>query len=473
MNKKSSIVYIVSFFIICTVPVLLMPFVKNDESVENRKLSSMPSIVSENSGINLNWASEYETYLSEHFAFREKLVTADSLIKSAVFRTSSNEKVICGKNGWLYLSETADDYTAENTMSARRINNTAKTLSLVQEYVQNKGSRFIFMAAPNKNTVYPENMPSRYIKTGNNSNLEMLSEKLDEYSVNQLDLVSLFKSQDSVLYHTRDSHWTNEGAVLVYNALMDRFGIEHDDLSSVYKHSEMIWHGDLDRMLFPSLEKLSEQIVYDMDFSFDYTYNFRSEDDYLISAKNSNGTENVLMYRDSFGRSLYPFIAENSTESVFSREIPYRLDLLDNMDTDITILEIVERNLENITEKAPFMPAPARNLDISAAVEPSSENSCFISEKNGLVKIYGRLDEKYFSDNSDIYITLENENSVLCFEAFPIYESELLNDENQSDYGYSLYIDPSVINSGQYSINAYISNENRFICTDTLENIKF
>lgn len=113
----------------------------------------------------------------------------------------------------------------------------------------------------------------------------MLSEKLDEYSVNQLDLVSIFKSQDSVLYHTRDSHWTNEGAVLVYNALMDRFGIKHDDLSSVYKHSEMIWHGDLDRMLFPSLEKLSEQIVYDMDFSFDYTYNFRSEDDYLISAK--------------------------------------------------------------------------------------------------------------------------------------------------------------------------------------------
>lgn len=470
MNKKLKVIYIVSFFIICTVPMLFMPFSKSDTS-ENRKLSSFPSFISENGSINLNWTSEFQTYISEHFAFREKLVTADSLIKYAVFRTSSNEKVIAGKNGWLYLADTADDYTAENTMSGRRINNTAKTLALIQEYVNSRNSEFIFMAAPNKNTVCPENMPSRYIKTANKSNLEMLSEKLDEYSVNQLDLVSLFRSQNDVLYHTRDSHWTNEGAVLVCNALMDRFNIEHDDFSSANKHSELIWHGDLDRMLFPSLDRLSEQIVYDMDFSFEYTYNFRSEDDYLISAENSGKTENILMYRDSFGRSLYPFIAENSAESVFSREIPYRLDLVDDM--DITILEIVERNLEDITEKTPVMPAPARSLDISAVIDKSTENSCFISEKNNLLKIYGRLDEKYFSDNSDIYITLENENSVLCYEAFPIYESELLNDKNQYDYGYSLYIDTSAIKSGQYSVNAYISNENRFICTDTLENINF
>lgn len=470
MNRKIKIIYIVSFFIICTIPILFMPFSKNDTS-ENRKLSSFPSFISENGSINLNWTAEFETYISEHFAFREKLVTADSLIKYTVFRTSSNEKVIAGKNGWLYLADTADDYTAENTMSERRINNTAKTLSLIQEYVSSRNSEFIFMAAPDKNTVYPENMPSRYIKTANKSNLEMLSEKLDEYSVNQLDLVSLFRSQNSVLYHTRDSHWTNEGAVLVCNALMDRFNTEHDDFSSVNRHSELIWHGDLDRMLFPSLDRLSEQVVYDMDFSFEYTYNFRSEDDYLISTQNDGKSENILMYRDSFGRSLYPFIAENSHNAVFSREIPYRLDLVDDM--DITILEIVERNLENITEKAPVMPAPARNLDISAVIDKSTENSCFISEKNNLLKIYGRLDEKYFSDNSDIYITLENENSVLCFEAFPVYESELLNDENQYDYGYSLYIDTSAIKGGQYSINAYISNENQFICTDTLENINF
>lgn len=473
MKKKVRIIYIVLFFIICIVPVAFMPFVKNDTSKENRKLSEMPSFKDDDGNINLKWSSQFETYISEHFAFREKLVTADGLIKSKLLNTSSNEKVIQGKNNWLYFSSTADDYTGMNTMSERRINNTAKTLSLIQEYTENSGSQFLFMSAPNKNTVYPENMPSRYVKTNNKSNLKMLTEKLDEYSVSQIDLTKLFNEQDKILYHTRDSHWTNEGAVLVYNTIMDRFSIEHDNYNETPKSSELIWNGDLDTMLFPSLNNLSEQIVYDTDFSFEYTYNFRSEDDTLISTKNDNKDKKILMYRDSFGRSLYPFIAENSNEAEFSREIPYRMDLLNNIDADLTILEIVERNIPDITEKTPFMEAPSRNIDISASIETSDNNSCFISENNGLTKIYGKLDKKYFDSNSDIYVTFENEDNILCYEAFPIYEAELLDDENQYDYGYSLYINPQTFPSGQYAVNVYIANSTGFICTDALENIEF
>lgn len=467
MKKKIRIIYTVLFFVLCTIPIVFMPFVSADETAESRKLSEMPSFTTEDGRVNLEWPSQYETYLSEHFAFRQDLVTLDSITKSEIFAVSSNEKVIVGKNDWLYFYSTIDDYLARNTLTQRGVNNTAKTIGLMQEYVQNSGGEFLFMAAPNKNTVYPQFMPDRYVKSGNPTNLQMLNFALEEYSVNYLDLTELFFSQDKVLYLQRDSHWTNEGALLVYNSLMDCLGIEHDDFSNVNHHTEKCWSGDLDSMIFPTLNNLSDQEIYDMDYSFNYISNFKTEDDMIIKTVNENNTASILMYRDSFGRSLYPFIAEGSYKAEFSRETPYRLSLMHDINAQYVVFEIVERNIPNITEKAPVMSAPTRELDTSASIIRSEDNKCETAEKSGMLKIYGVLDEAYFEDNSDIYITLEGD-SVFCYEAFPIFESELFETEARSDYGFSLFIDTKAVADGTYNVNAYIKSGESFICTDTL-----
>lgn len=472
MKKTIQIIYTVIFLVLCIVPAVLMPFVNTDTSSENRKLSEMPSFTSEDGGVNLDWPSEFETYLSEHFAFRQELVTLDSLMKSEVFQTSSNDQVVVGKNGWLYFASTLDDYTAQNTLSERGINNTAKTLFLMEEYANACGREFLFMAAPNKNTVYPGNMPDRYVKSGNLTNLQMLSARLDELGVNQLALTELFASQDKVLYLSRDSHWSNEGALLVYNAVMDKLGIEHDTFADVPHHSENTWSGDLDAMLFPTLDNHCAQEIYDMDYTFNYIGNFMSEDDMLIRTINENKSARILMYRDSFGRSLYPFIAENSYKAEFSRQIPYRLDLMNDIDAEYIVLEIVERNIPAITEQAPVMAAPMRSMDISAAVRESDGNICETKELSGMLKVYGVLDESYFSDDSDIYVTLEGESGIYGFEAFPIYEAELLEDESQSDYGYSLFIDTDEIPNGDYAVNVYVESAGSYICTNSLKNIE-
>ncbi len=470
MKNKIRVIYAILFMAVCVIPVGLMPFVSTDTSKENRELSDMPEFVTEDGDVNLEWSTEFETYLSEHFAFRETLVTANSLIQYGLFATSSEDTVVVGNDGWLYLTECVEDYTGSDIMSDRRVYNTTKTLSLIQEYVENKGGEFVFITAPDKTTVYPEHLPVRYVKS-DVTNRSLIYDSNERYGVSQIDLVELFNSQDETLYLTRDTHWTNQGAVLVYNTLMDYFSVEHYDYSSTPYTSQQVWSGDLDTLLFPSLDLLSEQIVYDYDFTFEYTYNFQSEDDLTISTQNDSGEVSVLMYRDSFGRSLYPFISECASEAKFLRETPYRLDALDDFEADITILEIVERNLPDITESAPFMAAPSRSLNTSAAVEKSDENTCFIDEKRGYIRIYGSLDETYFTDESDIYVTLENDSSVLCYEAFPIYEADLLEDENQSDYGYSLYVDPTAVPDGSYYVNVYIKNGDSYVCTDALTEI--
>lgn len=468
MNKKLQIIYTTAFLALCAAPLACLPFVKTDDTSENRQLSELPALTVDGK-FNTEWSSGFETYFSEHFAFRPQLVTLDSLIKSEVFKTSSSEKVIVGKNGWLYFAETLPDYTGENAMSGRKLYNTAKTISLMQEHFENDGRSFLFFSAPNKNSVYPENMPARYIKSGEPSNLERLSPVLEELGVNYIELAPIFRESGKTLYLERDSHWTNEGALLAYNAAANALGMEHDDFSDITHSAQTVWHSDLDGMLFPGLEHLSDQEIYDIDFTFDYRSEFIGEDDLLIKTKCDSCFDTLLMYRDSFGRAFYPFAAQNASKASFSRTMPYKTDLAEELDAKYVIMEIVERNLSKITEAAPVMNAPARDMDISAGIERSDSNVCEVSAKGKTVRICGTLDERYFEDSSDIYITLETDGAIYGYEAFPIYEAELLGDEGgDSDFGFSLRLDKSSIPEGSYEIYAYVAKGGEYTCTQAL-----
>ena len=468
MKKALQIIYTTAFLALCAAPLAFIPFTKTDGTSENRQLSAMPSLREEDGSPNLNWSSQFETFFSEHFAFRSQLVTLDSLIKSEVFKTSSSEKVIVGNNDWLYFAETLPDYTGENAMSERKLYNTAKTIALMQEHFESEGRSFLYFTAPNKNSVYPENMPKRYIKSRQPSNRERLDEKLGELEVNHIELASLFAQSDHTLYLARDSHWTNEGALTAFNAAADALGMAHSDFSDASHSARKVWHSDLDGMLFPGYERLSEQEIYDIDFTFDYRSEFISDDDMLIKTKGA-GENTLLMYRDSFGRAFYPFAAENTEKASFSRAVPYKTDLAYEVDAQYVILEIVERNLANISDNAPIMNAPSRALDFSAAIEESDKNICIVKEKKNALQIYGTLDESYFADDSDIFVTLESPDAIYAYEAFPVYESELLKDPyGENDYAFSLRIGTEDIPAGSYEIYAYIENNGEYICTQPL-----
>ena len=97
-----------------------MLFFKTDVSVEQRQVQIFPSI---NTGgkLNVKFFDQLNYYFSDNFAFRQNLIEADAIIKKNVFRQSGNEKVIVGSKGYLFFSETLDDYLGQNTLSKREI----------------------------------------------------------------------------------------------------------------------------------------------------------------------------------------------------------------------------------------------------------------------------------------------------------------------------------------------------------------
>lgn len=141
------------------------------------------------------------------------------------------------------------------------------------------------------------------------------------------------------------------------------------------------------------------------------------------------------MFRDSFGNAVLPFFAQAFREAEFSRAVPYRLDLTAARQADAVVVEIVERNLPDLTVRAPVMPAPRRDLPADAPADGSAAARIKTRTSHGFLHVYGELDARY-SGSTAVYLRAGG----VGYEAFPIREEALL-DEGEGA-GFSAYLPP-------------------------------
>ena len=58
--------------------------------------------------------------------------------------------------------------------------------------------------------------------------------------------------------------------------------------------------------------------------------------------------KSVLVYRDSFGRAMIPYMGEIFNQCTFNRSTPYNLELVAQTECDYVLIEIVERNIADL-----------------------------------------------------------------------------------------------------------------------------
>lgn len=115
--------------------------------------------------------SDAADYFAGRFGLRQELITADAAVRAAVFHESAADDVLLGTDGWLYNADTLGDFTGSSAMTERQLWCAARNLALMQEYAASRGAQLLFVCAPNKNTVYPEFMPARYVRSTSERNL--------------------------------------------------------------------------------------------------------------------------------------------------------------------------------------------------------------------------------------------------------------------------------------------------------------
>lgn len=415
INIKSKI-FVFIFFAICIIPLLTM-FVPTESSQDaNEVLSEAPQLFYEDKTLNVNYISDLSDYFNDHFGLRNLMITAEHGIVGRIFGQSSEEKVILGDDGWLFYKETLDDFQATNVLPEREIYSVYKTVSLMDEYFKQNGMNFAFTVVPNKNSLYPDKMPWYYKGDDGAKNAQLLGDMLKNSDVNYIDLFEAFKNEDKTLYRKTDSHWTNEGAGFGADCILTALGKDFEPYYGSETKAITAETGDLFAMLYPSAKDSDTDVVFTRQPEFSYERPIRSVEDNFIRTLAENKENSLFMFRDSFGNTLYPYLAGEFSKSTFSRLIPYNLTLAKDEGADTAIIEIVERNIEWLISKGAIFPAPLRALpDVFEDVTQMTQIETAESEIQGFLKISGSIDESMVDDTDNIYI-LSGDN---VFEATP------------------------------------------------------
>lgn len=421
MKKALLIAYCVLYLAACAIPALGLVPGMSSESRENRVLSAMPALWDE-SGLNEDFGKQFDIYFSEHFALRSQMVTLNALLRAAVLKQSANDDVILGKDGWLFFAPTLNDYMGLQRLPDGDIARLARTLALFEEAAEEKGCRFVVALVPNKNTLYPQYMPSRLPATAEDSNLDRLQAALSRAGVGYADIQAALLARPEILYHRTDTHWTNRGAFVGREAILTALEPDRTPTPEPPCTARPVWSGDLAVMLYPALDLREDQYIYDWEPGYEYVGTPpRAMDELRIETRGGASSHRLLMFRDSFANALIPLIAGEYEAALFSRAVPYDLSLADEVNADTVVLQIVERNIPKMLEQAPLTDAPARETVPEISLTVDGALTCKVQD-DGRLLVTGWLDA---DPAAAILVQLTPaDGEPRCYEAYPILAEE-------------------------------------------------
>ena len=414
MRKHLPTIYLLIFLIILLIPSVGM-FVFGPSESENGEELTMPVLYTEEEGINRNYLQDWGTLFESRFALRQQMVTLYSDITGKIFKTSSQSGVIVGNEDWLFFNDTLGDYQRTNILTDRQLHNAVRHLELVNEYCEDNGIEFLFVIAANKNTIYPEYMPYYLVPGEGPCNRELLTLLLSQTDVNYVDFGSYegYLNSDEIYYCHRDSHWNTLGAAIASNLMLDELGIPHHD----YSGDQVIFgdphQGDLEQMIYPTDEASEREMLFEVMPAFSYDAPVESNFDFRIGTS-SSGEERLLMYRDSFGSAVLPFMAEPFSHAFFSRSNSCQISDFTAQLPDYLIIEKAERFLSQLCTAPSRLPSPSRELPSGAVHVDIADLT--VAEAGEYLTITGTLPEGSYSDDSIILLMCGD----YCFEAYPV-----------------------------------------------------
>lgn len=304
-----------------------------------------------------------DAYIEENVALRAPLITLHAVRCRLLWGQSGNAQVISGRDGWLYYQDTLADTLRRDRMDDQEIERLAGMLSALSQGLQMQGVRFTFVCAPNKSTIYPEQLPYYLQPLAAESNLDRLLSVLSVLGVDALDLrAPLLEAKASApQYYRTDTHWNAAGALTAYRALMAHLA---QGTGSAYDaYGDVTWEtspllGDLSAMMLPlaTQSEREERPVLPRAYAVDGI--MRSTSDMLIRTHSEANDLRVLMLRDSFGDNLFSYLANNVGLLVYTRQLSLDMAMIEGDAIGHVVLEVVERNLPALLNDFPALQAP-------------------------------------------------------------------------------------------------------------------
>ena len=369
-NYLSPLLLIFIFLLFISLPTLKMVFSEQKEisKVEKRKLTPMPLLRFDKKSLN-SFPAKFETYINDHFGFRDDLIFFRNFMVFTLLKKSPVPGVAIGKNGWLfYKTDTfgislSDDFRGLATLTPLQLESMRIHLETKRNWLESKGIKYLYIAIPNKQSIYPEYLPDNFKKIKHATQIDQLLQYLNQNSdLHILDLRPILleaKKNAPFLYFRTDSHWNELGAYIAYRNVMSRMQEFFPELKIIDESEieiKMKSESGRDLATLMGLPEITEKNVPSVKLkSINTTQNIHPEwalkswpiwtQPYETS--NKKAKLRAVVFRDSFIDSMLPFFAEHFKEAAYiASKFDYSIVayLIEKIHPDIVIEEGIERH---------------------------------------------------------------------------------------------------------------------------------
>jgi alginate O-acetyltransferase complex protein AlgJ len=272
-------------------------------------------------------------------------------------------KVIVGENGWLIFTGEADilDYQKAEAFTEEELATFQADLDALSANYAARGITLLVVVVPNKNTIYPERVPSQIEVLGRESRLEQIVSYLQAHGQTQiLDLRPMLRAAkpEHEIYYATDTHWNGYGAYLAYSSILNKLQETFpklaprpaSDFKVVEREPEAL---DLAANIGTTL--LAESRIQFVP-QFDQRTNYKSINlggrRLMLSYNADASLPDLVIYYDSFFFTVNPMLGEHFHQGAFVQNYSgsglWNLSWVDERQPDIVIIEFNERYLEDL-----------------------------------------------------------------------------------------------------------------------------
>ena len=354
-GKAMKMALIVAFIALLWLPTLdgLFHWDQTPQLNEKRALARFPAMQPGLSGLR-SFVSGVEAFYNDHFGFRKRLVYWGQRWRHAWFKESPLPTVMVGQNGWLFYSDdqTIEDIRATALFEPKELQAWKSLLECCRDWLAQRGIRYVFVVAPDKHDIYPENLPAWIKQVGPRTKLDQFITHMKANStVPVLDLRgALVRAKKSgPTYSLTDTHWNQYGAFMGYRELMqtlsrqlpglaplpvDAFELKTSlepggNLASMLAQKEVIQEKDYPRLTpRPPLAPL--QVTKD------------KADPACVFTENPGRTGKAVIFRDSFSEAWVPFIGYHFNKVIYCWHYNWTRSLLEQEKPDVVVDELSE-----------------------------------------------------------------------------------------------------------------------------------
>ena len=173
-------------------------------------------------------AQDIDSYLANRMGFRSWLLIAGHRLRYE-FGAPVTHDVVIGKRGWLFYggSEEIEKYLGLRPLGAPQIQAIIDRLDRYRRELRAHGALFVFVIAPNKSSIYPEELPDGLNPIGPTPADQLLRALAARPDIPVVDgrALLLQNRQLGPLFYKTDSHWNDLGAFIVLRAAIARAGL--------------------------------------------------------------------------------------------------------------------------------------------------------------------------------------------------------------------------------------------------------